>query len=203
LRKYDDWWITNLHVCRFRSDANRLEIEEIEKHKSISPNGYNLTSGGDANKPSEETRKKLVDSHRNPSAETRAKLSAAHTGVKNHNYGKEMHVKTRAALLAANIGRKLTDEHKVKIGISSKQRWSSIAAKLLAANIGRKPSVKKRAKLSAAANNMSDIHRTRLSDAGKNRAPISDITRNKIKIAQAKRRYKEYQQKIQELEDTK
>ena len=36
------------------------EIEAIEKHNTLAPNGYNLTHGGEGGIPSEETRKKSI-----------------------------------------------------------------------------------------------------------------------------------------------
>jgi len=47
LRKYDDWKVSILHTTRLRTEANRIEIEEIRNHNSVCPNGYNLTRGGD------------------------------------------------------------------------------------------------------------------------------------------------------------
>lgn len=44
-------------------EANFFENYWIEKLNTIKPNGYNLNSGGDVNIPSEETIKRLVESH--------------------------------------------------------------------------------------------------------------------------------------------
>lgn len=62
LLKYDDWEVVNLHTCQSRDEANCAEIEEVRNFNSVSPNGYNLNSGGAANKPSEETRRKVSES---------------------------------------------------------------------------------------------------------------------------------------------
>ena len=51
-----------------------LEKEEIEKHNSLSPNGYNLFTGGSTNKTaSKETKDKMSKNHRMHSPEERQK----------------------------------------------------------------------------------------------------------------------------------
>ena len=63
-----------------------LEIAEIKRYNTLVPNGYNLDSGGNANKVvSDETRQKMSEARkgckRNPcSPETRKKISDAHKG---------------------------------------------------------------------------------------------------------------------------
>lgn len=59
LRKYDDWEISCLHICNSRKEANQREIDEIEKHNCIVPNGYNLETGGKASKVHEITKLKI------------------------------------------------------------------------------------------------------------------------------------------------
>lgn len=100
------------------------EIAAISERNTMTPNGYNLTLGGDGNtNPTEETRKKyslrlMGNTHTKgfyPSEETRAKMSAAHTG------------------------RKHSEETKRKIGMANTRRvWSKAArAKIGAANARR------------------------------------------------------------------
>lgn len=63
-----------------------LEVAAIEKHNTLSPNGYNLTTGGESNKYySQETRRKMSEAHKRrkykPHApETRRKISEANKG---------------------------------------------------------------------------------------------------------------------------
>lgn len=61
----DNWEFEILHKCESRDEANKKEVEEIQNHNSISPNGYNLTSGGEVGKEySEKTKKKMSDIRR-------------------------------------------------------------------------------------------------------------------------------------------
>lgn len=48
LQKYDDWKVSILHTCNSNDEANRVEIEEIRNFNSVTPNGYNLTRGGES-----------------------------------------------------------------------------------------------------------------------------------------------------------
>ena len=86
---------------------SKLEILHIRFFNSTSPNGYNLTSGGEGLRghhfsdehrkklsmaqtgrtPSEETRRKLSIANKNPSAETRRRMSEATRGKNNGNFG--------------------------------------------------------------------------------------------------------------------
>lgn len=127
LRKYDDWQVTVLHTAKTRDKANLIEIEEIRNHNSVSPNGYNLTGGGEGVSPSEETRVKM----RKPkSEEHKAKLrkpkSKEHIGKMRGNknalgckHSEESKEKSRKASLGNKnglgnkgaLGRKQTKEH--------------------------------------------------------------------------------------------
>lgn len=65
--------------------AKRSECLAIKIYNSLSPNGYNLTSGGDGSyRPSPETRKKMRDSHlgKKQSPETIKKRALQLTGKK-------------------------------------------------------------------------------------------------------------------------
>lgn len=67
------------------SNIEELNFKEefyIEKYDSISPNGYNLRSGGGNKKTSDETKKKMSEANkgRKISEETRKKLSDSHKG---------------------------------------------------------------------------------------------------------------------------
>lgn len=86
LWKYDDWQVTILHTCKIRDEANRIEIEEIRNFKSIAPNGYNLSGGGEGfhGKHSEEAKEKNRQAHlgKKASKETIEKLRKASIGNK-------------------------------------------------------------------------------------------------------------------------
>jgi hypothetical protein len=73
-----------LAYCSSRDEMNKLEAQFIEKFKTVSPDGYNLTTGGDRREISQETRKKLSIAGRRfrHSEETKARISASHKGLK-------------------------------------------------------------------------------------------------------------------------
>ena len=79
MRKYDNWRISILHTVKTKAQANLVEIEEIRNYNSVSPNGYNLTHGGEGGICSEETKAKISASQKGRvcSEETRAKLRAS------------------------------------------------------------------------------------------------------------------------------
>ena len=84
MRKYNDWKILILHTVKTSDAANLVEIEEIRNHNSVSPNGYNLTHGGEGSDGhkghvhSEETKAKIGASSKGRvhSEETKARLRA-------------------------------------------------------------------------------------------------------------------------------
>ena len=53
-----------LHHDALPGVLDSLEIDEIRNHNTLSPNGYNLTKGGDGCKASEEIARKISDSLR-------------------------------------------------------------------------------------------------------------------------------------------
>ena len=79
---YDDFNVEILHKGLVKTDAIRLEIKAIKHHNTLSPNGYNLTTGGDAPEWSDESRQKVSRVKKNQSAETRKKISDAIRGRK-------------------------------------------------------------------------------------------------------------------------
>lgn len=87
------------------SELDNLEELYISMLDTIAPNGYNLNSGGNANKVMSE--------------ETRKKMSERQLGEKNHMYGKSMSDETKEKLSKALKGRIITDEWKEKITIAN------------------------------------------------------------------------------------
>ena len=85
---------------------NYAETALIHQHNSLAPNGYNLTTGGDSRKESEEVRrnKSLARLGYVPSAETRAKIGAANKGKKRTP---ETCARTKAALARPDVIAKL------------------------------------------------------------------------------------------------
>lgn len=108
IKKYgvDDFSIVTLQTGDFtRSELNRLEQQYIQKQNTIAPHGYNLTTGGDHNEISEETRmlKSKVMKGRKitwgdkvkvsmkklwKDPEYRSRMSVAHTGERGFKYKK-------------------------------------------------------------------------------------------------------------------
>ena len=58
LRKYgkENFTVEVLENCKTLDEANILEIFYIIKHNTVSPNGYNLHTGGNSHEISEETK---------------------------------------------------------------------------------------------------------------------------------------------------
>lgn len=124
-RKYGEPTLKILATVE-NSLLHEMEIRAIAAYKTVSPHGYNLTSGGAGlfNPPPEirakmiashigkshslETRAKMSAAHSNPSAETRAKKSAAQKG-------KTISLEHRAAISRAHKGRIISPEQRAKI----------------------------------------------------------------------------------------
>jgi hypothetical protein len=117
-----------------KEELDYWEIHYIQECNSISPNGYNLDSGGNKDKlRNKETKKIISEKSRNISEETRKKMSDAKRGkhlteehkrkigeasVRNGNkppvmFGNKF-----------NLGRILSEEHKKKIGEANKGKHS-------------------------------------------------------------------------------
>ena len=106
-----------------KEEACIFEKILIEKLLTASPHyGYNCTIGGEGCSPSEETRKKLSESHKGikHSEETKKKISESLKGENNHLYGKHLAEETKMKIGEAHKGRVLTEEHKKKIGKANK-----------------------------------------------------------------------------------
>ena len=100
-----------LCIC-FDEDCNRFEEEYIKRMNTLSPNGYNLESGGNNSKHHPETKRliseKLKGRRLTPiTDEIREKISKAISGKNN-----------------ANFGKKITEERRQKLSNSIKTRWN-------------------------------------------------------------------------------
>lgn len=81
-------------ICITFDDAlDRMESDYIKRYNTIVPNGYNIREGGNGTRHHVETRIKISDSLKKYNKEI---------GTKRHSNG--------------CVGKKLTDEHKTKIG---------------------------------------------------------------------------------------
>lgn len=95
---------------------NELEAKWIAHHNCISPNGLNLTSGGELRIPNDETRQKMALAKK----------------------GATMPAKTRAAILSSRLGSKNTTESKQKTSSKLKGRVFSEETRLKMAESARK-----------------------------------------------------------------
>ena len=139
------------------------EIEEIAKHNSVAPNGYNIEAGGQCAKPAPETKKKLSD---------------ALKGRQAWNKGKTF---KELGLTHPFLGKKLSDEHRQNLskgqrGKKKKPRSPEHCRKLSEVQKGKIVSEETRRKLSEArkgkphtnkGNKFSLEHRRKLSEAHK------------------------------------
>lgn len=108
-----------------QEEANHFEELLIEKFETINPDkGYNLKSGGENNKLSEATKRKIGDSNKGKiiSDEQKKRISEAQTG-------RHLTQEHKTIIANANKGKILSNETKLKIGQSAIGR-----------NIGRKHS---------------------------------------------------------------
>lgn len=113
-----------------KEEADDLEKLLINKFNTMnSKYGYNLAEGGSRGSLSEETRKKISESHKGMflSEETKRKLSALNKGENNPNYGKHSSEETRKkiseSLKGENsyiYGKHLSEETRKKLSESHK-----------------------------------------------------------------------------------
>lgn len=136
------------------------EVEAIEKFNSFSPNGYNLTLGGEGLNghvfsESHKKRISLANIGKVISKESRELMSIAGKkkvfstehlrkfkenhikGEAHHRFGKGMPDHIAQSLLNANLGRKLSDEHRQKISNSSLNISDSTRLKMSTSNRNR------------------------------------------------------------------
>jgi group I intron endonuclease len=80
----DNFSIIALGEARDSDELNRLEQSFIIEYGTLAPNGYNLTTGGDAPQHSAETKAKMSRSHKGKvfTDEHRENLSRTHRGLK-------------------------------------------------------------------------------------------------------------------------
>ena len=191
-----------------------LEVAYIANFNTVVPHGYNLTHGGDRVIFSEETRRKMSESHKGKtlSEEHRRKISEAGKGRKfsaeqrrkiseslsrNHpKFCEERYTETRRKMSEAKKGKLRSAETRRKI--SEAQRGKVISAeqrrKISEAHKGRRLSREHRRKISEA--NKGKTHsaetRRKISEIhkGKKRPPRSADVRRRM--SEAQKRLPEY-----------
>lgn len=138
---WENFTVEVLEICPVKL-LNEREMYWIRKLNSKSPNGYNLTDGGDGGRgysPSQETRAKISAKMKgrpahnkgvSPSAETRAKISAAQKAIGNrppNHKGKKRgspSPKTKAKISASLTGKHPSAETLAKKSASMKAAWA-------------------------------------------------------------------------------
>ena len=167
-----------IKTCYSEEEMCSDEQYYIKLFKTLWPNGYNLTEGGDGLIPCEETRRKLRDANKGKklSEETKKKMSEAQKGEKNHFFGKHHSEETLLKLIAANKGRHHTEEAKKKISDKIKGRTSP--------NKGKHPSEETRRKMSISrkGKHHSEESKRKMSAAQKGKHP-SEEARRKMSLA--------------------
>ena len=125
-------------ITLFKGNINEINEKEeyyIKILKSLTPNGYNLKTGGDKGKDSDETKQKKKEAHTGMehSEKTKDKIRNSHIGKKMSDESKKKMSLARKGIpnpeaieIMANINRGskriFTDEHKRKISESCKGR---------------------------------------------------------------------------------
>ncbi len=144
IRKYgwDAFEWKALFVVEGRA-LNRWERYYIKRLNTRSPNGYNLTDGGDGVvNPSVETRVKIARSHLGlrPTLESKAKNREAHLGRVPWNKGKPFSEECCAKMSRAHKGKSISLEQRKKIGLSLKgiRRTPETIARMRKAQKGNK-----------------------------------------------------------------
>lgn len=149
-----------------------FEMQAIRKHNTVSPNGYNLTWGGEGVVPSEETRRKIALSNTGkiPNLETRRKMSKsakkrlpisveARRKISEFHKGRKRPSETGRKISEANRGEKnhwfgktFSEEHHRKISEANTGRkfTEETKRKISESNRGRKHTPETRANMSAA-----------------------------------------------------
>lgn len=108
-------------------ELDKWEIYFIKELNTKVPYGYNMTDGGGGTSGftiSEETRKKLSETHKGKhhSDETKKKLSETHKGEKNHMYGKHLSEETKKKIGRALKGKHLSEETRKKMSDNSSKK---------------------------------------------------------------------------------
>ena len=147
---------------------HEIEIKAIASYGTLTPNGYNMTLGGDGTPGlihSLETRAKfsIISKARIYSAETRKKIGAKSKGRKLSPESSAKKSATLRALMAipeerakrGRKGKRLSPEHRAKISAShtGKKISPGTKARLASYNVGRVFTAEHRANLSASAEN--------------------------------------------------
>ncbi|MEB3214578.1 MAG: GIY-YIG nuclease family protein [Leptolyngbyaceae bacterium] len=194
IRKYglDKFEFIEIERCSSLDHLNEQEIFWIRFYGCISPNGYNLVSGGaKRTEISEESRERYrkINLGRVRSEETKRKISDSKKGWKPTS---EMKEKQKVALKKRYsekqhhmAGKKLSEEHRLAISIGHKRGGKMLGNKNGAANHRGAMSEETKRKISETKKEkwQDENFRLKMSLAQKNRKPITEETRLKRSIS--------------------
>ncbi len=122
----ENFTIEEIDTACTEKELCRKEVDWIRKLDTLSPNGYNLTEGGEGAKHSKQTRELLSKKlrGRKHSEEAKQKISNTLTGRKMPEeqrlrmFGRKLTKKHREAISAGNKGRGVSEYTKKKISTS-------------------------------------------------------------------------------------
>ena len=128
IKKYgfDKFTLTIIKDNLTIDEANYWEALYIKELNTVSPNGYNLRTGGDNSLVSEETRKKMSVAFKGRISnrkgcrltdDTREKLCIARNKRKNKPCSED----TKNKISQSNKGRRFTEEHKLKLSAAQER----------------------------------------------------------------------------------
>lgn len=140
-RKYgrDNFTIETLCSALDPSYLNELEQFFIKYFNTLSPHGYNLTSGGDsAFTRSEESREKqrMAMTGRTPSTQTRIKISKTLTGRPGVRKGTKHSPATKALISAIQLGKKASEQTRKRMQAAHMGQKAYNARQVLCLNTG-------------------------------------------------------------------
>lgn len=160
IRKYgaDDFDLSVLAEAADRDELDRLEIEFIAQQKTLSPEGYNIETGGANGKPTPQARQRMSLAHQGVplSDDHRAAMAQAQQNRREQEAatggGPVFTPASREAMRDAKLGTTHSDDTRAKMSAARTGRSPSDATreKLRKAASGKTPSPEARQKMSVA-----------------------------------------------------
>jgi group I intron endonuclease len=140
IQKYgkESFCIDTIAEYKTMEDLNNAEEYYIDWYNSLSPNGYNLHTGGLNHIMSEESKKKLSDSLKGKqtwwlgkphSKETKKKMSESRIGSNNRMFGRKHSEETKQKIRATALKRLENEEWKKKFLLTSFKKRPAVYSK--------------------------------------------------------------------------
>ena len=107
IRKYgkENFEVTEIVNTFNREELNKAEISYIAEFNSLTPNGYNLTIGGEGASPTEETKQKI---------------SKAHLGMRHTKESRQLMSDSKKGKPSSFKNKNFTEESLIKLSLSHK-----------------------------------------------------------------------------------